>query len=150
MIIFSPALARAAALLDFPRPVLTCRLLDAWDFEQMKVPLQNGDLLQGHSRQGVDIQLEGQIGSHSGALKLSEPEMLASLQTLRNWLSVDQSQGEYALVLFRDAAGTDHRFFKRCSTVRFECDLSNQHLYSYSATIHAADPQLYEGALSLD
>ena len=147
MLKFHPAIARGLTIVEFPHPVLVFRIRDAWDYEKMKVPLRDGDQIVGHSRQGVDIAIEGQIGQHSGALKLSEPDMLATLDTLRDALDVNPISGTYSLVLFDDDASADHRYFKTCTTTKFEFDLSNQHLYSFAALIHAADPTLFSGSL---
>ncbi|QDT33629.1 hypothetical protein [Thalassoglobus polymorphus] len=147
MLMFHPAIVRGGTKVDLPRPILVFRVRDAWDFEKMKVPLRDGDQLTGHSRQGADIAIEGQIGQHSGSLKVTEPEMLAVLETLRDTLSVNATAGTFSLVVFADESSTDHRYFKACTTTKFEFDLSNQHLYSFSAMIHAADPHLYSGLL---
>lgn len=147
MLIFHPAIARNSSLLELPHPILVFRIRDAWDFEKMKVPLRDGDQLAGHSREGTEIAIEGQIGQHSGNLKLTEPDMLATLEVMREALTVNETVGSFSLVLFEDATNNDHRYFKSCTTTRFEFDLSNQHLYSFNVMIHAADPHLYSGAL---
>ena len=147
MLEFRPAIARPASLIEFPRPILTLRVLDSWDFETMKVPLRDGDQIKGHSRDGVAISLEGQIGSHSGALKLSEPEMLATLDTIRDAVDVSQNSGQYSLILYEEPQSSQYRYFQSCTTSRFEFDLSVQNLYTYAVTIHASDPEFYSGAL---
>ena len=147
MLKFSPAIFRPSATTEFPQPVQVFRMMDTWDFEKMKVPLRDGDQIAGHSRQGVEIAIEGQIGKHSGELKLTEPEMLLTLQTLREAFNVDSAADQYSLILFADEPSSDYRYFKSCTTTRFEFDLSNQHLYSFAATIHAADPTLYAGMI---
>lgn len=147
MLKFHPAIARAGIVTEFPHPILVFRIRDAWDFDKMKVPLRNGDQVVGHSKSGADIAIEGQIGEHSGALKLSEPDMLTTLNTIRDALNVDAIVGSYSLLVFSDDTLDDHRFLKDCTTVKFEFDLSNPMIYSFSALIHAADPALYSGPL---
>lgn len=147
MLKFSPGIARQGIYTEFPHPILVCRFRDGWDFEKMKVPLKDGVDLTGHSRDGTHILIEGQIGSESGELRLTEPEMLTTLNSLRNRLNVSTSSKPFELVLFHDESTSDARYFKDCTTTRFECDLSNQHLYSFAATIQAADPYLYSGLL---
>ena len=144
---FQPAISRPASFIEFPRPVTSFRVLDSWDFQQMKVPLQPGDQVEGHSKNGVSISLEGQIGSHSGTLKLSEEEMLSTLDTIRTVLDVNQVSGKFVLVLFEDLQSDQFRYFQKCTTSRFEFDFSSKHIYSYAATIHASDPTLYSGSL---
>ncbi|MBT5018569.1 hypothetical protein OAF98_02080 [Planctomicrobium sp.] len=147
MLKFHPGIARSGIIVEFPHPVLVFRIRDAWDFEKMKVPLRDGDQIVGHSKAGSDIAIEGQIGQHSGSLKLSEPEMLTTLNTIRDALDVNSVDGSYSLVAFNDDAVDDHRYFKNCTTTKFEFDLSNPNIYSFAAVIHAADPILYSGSL---
>jgi hypothetical protein len=144
--VFRPAVLRGGVLFELPRPVLSLRAQDAWDFEQFKVPLLPGDFTAGHSRSGVDLSVEGQIGSHAGALRTSEEQMLATLESLRGALDVAGTDEKYTFFLYHDVTSGTYRSFKRCSTVRLDYDLSNVHLFSWSAVIHADDPVLYSSA----
>jgi len=143
MLQFAPTLLRGEDTIEFPRPIIVCRVHDSWDFLKLKVPRQDGDQLAGPSRDGVDITIEGQVGSHSGELKLSEERMLEALETLRGSLDADDDQG-YVLALYRRDDGS-YRYFQRCLTSRFDVDLSSQRIYSYSVSIHAGDPIWYDG-----
>jgi hypothetical protein len=143
MLLFQPALWRPPTLFDLPRPVTRLRIQDAWDIERFKVPLIDGDTLLGHSRNGVDVSLEGQIGSRDGSLLLDEPSMLAALEDLRATLDVNGDDDLYELVLYRDPDTDEVRSLRRCSTVRFEYDLSDKQLFTYSIVIHASDPVIY-------
>lgn len=143
MLQFAPALLHGEAVIDFPRPIVVCRLHDSWDFLKLKVPRQDGDQLAGPSRDGVEITLEGQIGTHSGELKLSEETMLATIETLRTALHSADDSG-YVLALYR-TGDAGYRYFRRCLTSRFDVDFSNQRIYAYAVSIHAADPVLYDG-----
>lgn len=145
MLNFHPAIIRDDVQVDLPRPVLVCRLHDSWDFLKLKVPLRDGDQLSGPSRDGVEITIEGQIGQHSGSLKLSEETMLEVVQTLRNALHVQRDEG-YLLSLFRDDEQTRFCFFRNCLTSRLDIDFSNQRIFSYAISIHAADPVFYDGS----
>ncbi len=145
---FSPTIVRPNNHVEFPRPVVVFRILESWDAMKLKVPLQNGDQLAGHSRKGTDITIEGQIGSHSGNLKLSEVEMFEALETLRTALHVNHDEDPYSLSIFFDSNTAQHRYFKNCSTIRFDFDLSDKHIYSYIATIHAANPSIHHGTLA--
>jgi hypothetical protein len=142
MIQFGPAILKDDVLIEFPRPLTVCRIHDSWDFMKMKVPLQDGEQISGPSRDGVDVILEGQLGSHAGELKLSEAMMLETLLTLREALNVSGDQ-TFELVLFHDEAGVPCRSLRRCVPNRFDVDFSNPHVYAYSVSIHAADPVLY-------
>jgi len=137
----APAILRGLDQIDFPRPILICRLHDSWDYLKLKVPRQDGDQISGASRDGVDISIEGQFGTHSGELTLSEAEMLAAVDLLRDALHSSDETG-FELVLFQAASGA-WRSFRQCQTTRFEVDFSNPSLFSYSASIHAADPVLH-------
>lgn len=143
---FAPAVVRLGTIFRMPRPVVSLRVSEAWDFERFKVPLRDGDHCSGHSRQGVDIHLEGQIGSHDGALRLSEQEMFETLEELRAGLDVGSDDEKYELFLYLDEDSETYRKFKRCSSVRLDYDLSNPHLFTYSAVIHAEDPIIYDSA----
>lgn len=140
---FKPAIWKNSALYELPRPVRTVRIQDAWDFEDFKVPLADGDSLVGRSQQGVDISLEGQCGTQADALKSTEQEMFEELETLRSKLGVSSPGETYDLFLYHDDVSGLYRHFKSCTTVRFEYDLSDKHLFTYTALVHAEDPVIY-------
>jgi hypothetical protein len=143
MIQFIPTIFHGETAIEFPRPVTVCRIHDSWDFLKLKVPRLDGEQIAGPSRDGVNIVIEGQIGSLSGELKLSEEEMLSAVEALRTALHTESDQG-FALALYRDDL-ENYRYFKQCVTSRFDVDLSNQRIYSYAVSIHAADPRLHDG-----
>lgn len=143
MLQFVPTIVQGDVMTELPRPITVCRIHDSWDFLKMKVPRRDGDQLAGISRDGVEITLEGQIGSHSGEITLGEQTMLATIETLRRALHPLDDIG-FALALFQEGTH-QYRYFRNCLTSRFDFDLSNQHLYSYAISIHASDPVLYEG-----
>lgn len=140
---FKPAVYDGVSLYELPRPVSSLRIQDAWDFEQFKVPLADGDALVGHSRDGVDILVEGQIGSQAGGLKTTEEEMFDEIGTLRARLDVTSGGDEYEFFVYHDTASKSYRKFKRCSTIRFESDISNKNLFTFSIALHAEDPTIY-------
>lgn len=147
MLTFHPMIARAGTLVELPRPILVFRVHDSWDFMKLKVPLRDGDQVAGHSRDPVTIAIEGRIGSHSGELRLTEAEMLETIDALREVLHVDDAEESYVLSVFEDAGTGQHRYFRECTTIRFDVDLSEKHLYSYTLSIHASDPELHSGTL---
>lgn len=140
---FRPALWRDGTLYELPRPITSLRVQDAWDFARFKVPLQDGDWAVGHSSHGVDVAIEGRVGSHSGQLRLSEAEMFETLEQLRTELQSTSAGSTYELFLYHDVASGIYRSLRRCHTVRFEFDLTDPHLFTYSAVIHAGDAQIY-------
>ena len=144
--IFQPAIYRDETLWKLPRPVTSCRVREAWDFEKFKVPLAVGDVQLGHSREGVDLLLEGQIGSQADELKLSEETMFAAIESLRSQLDVTSEATKFEFFLYHDDATDTYRKFQSCSTVRLEYDLSNPHLFTYSAVIHADNPTIFDTA----
>jgi hypothetical protein len=146
MFSFKPAVYRSPTLYELPRPIVALRVHDAWDFAQFKVPLADGDSLSGHSRQAAEITIEGQIGTQAGTLKPTEETMFDEIEQLRSVLHVDESAPPYDFYLYYDLATGTYRRFTDCSTVRFEADLSDPHLFTYSVVIHAADPKLYNTA----
>jgi hypothetical protein len=144
---FMPAIWKDDVLTELPRPVTGLRLLDSWDFEKFKTPLADGDHLAGHSRNGVDVQIEGQVGTLEGDIQADEAAMLQAIADLRSTLDVDGASGRYSLVLYHDPATGLYRLLQKCSTVRFESDLSNKSLFTYSVVVHASDPVLVTTAL---
>ena len=143
MFVFKPAIYRDATLFNFPRPITSVRIQDSWDYAKFKVPLLDGDATTGHSHNGVDISLEGRLAAHDGQLKLDEAAMFNCLEQLRSQLAVTAPQDPYQLFLYHDPATATYRSFQDCSTVRFEYDLSDPHLFTYAAVIHAGDPTIY-------
>lgn len=140
--VWKPALYDAAGLYLLPRPVTSLTWHDSWDFDTLKVPLAEGDELAGLSRGGVEIRLEGQIGSQAGGLKLTEAEMFTALEALRSRLNASSDAAKYEFFVYHDDVSATYRKFKSASTVDFECDLSDVHLFTYSISVHADDPTL--------
>ncbi len=145
--VFRPAVARGGVILDLPRPVPTLRVQESWQSERFKVPLRDGDFVMGPSRNGVDITLQGQVASQGGALKLDEASMFAALEGLRTALHVGADGPKFQFILYEDEGTETFRHYRRCVTTRFEYDLSDEHLFTYSAVIHAEDAALYDAAL---
>ncbi|MFG0333627.1 MAG: hypothetical protein ACF8TS_09725 [Maioricimonas sp. JB049] len=143
---FKPAIWRTGTLYELPRPIRSLRIQDEWDFQRFKVPLVAGDLTVGSSREGVDIIVSGQIGSQSGELRLTEADMFTELEALRSALNQAADDDPYEFFLYHDPGDATYRSFRDCTTVRFEYDLSNQALFTYSAVIHAGDPMIYAEA----
>jgi hypothetical protein len=146
MLTFKPAIWRDGTLYELPRPVRSLRLQDGWDFAQFKVPLAAGDTIEGRSQNGVDIAIEGECGTQAGALLPDETAMFAELEALRSALGVETPEEVYELFIFHDATSGTYRSFRDCSTVRFEYDLSEPWLFTYSILIHAANPQVFDEA----
>jgi hypothetical protein len=144
--IFSPAIYRDSELWKLPRPVTSLRIQEAWDFERFKVPLADGDTHVGHSKQGIDIAIDGQFGSQDGTTKISEAEMFAVLEVLRSKLDVSDESEKFEFFLYYDGGSGTYRKFRECSAVRLEYDLSSPHLFSYAAIVHADDPNIYTTA----
>lgn len=143
MFLFKPALWRHGLLYELPRPITSLRIQDSWDYARFKVPLRDGDVSAGPSRNGVDIAIEGQIGSQGGALKLDEAAMFLALETLRGQLHVDDPDDRYEFFLYHDPASGTFRSFRQCLTTRFEYDLTDPRLFTYSLVVHAADAAIY-------
>ena len=141
--VFKPSIWKNAGLFELPRPVTSLRVQDAWDYDDYKIPLADGDVLVGRSQRGVDVAVEGQVGTQGGALKPSEEAMFEALEALRSALAAGDPDDTYDFFLYYDAASNEYRHFKKCTTVRFDSDLSNPHLFEYSLLIHAEDPVLY-------
>lgn len=144
---FRPAIWKGGVLTGLPRPVTGLRLQDSWDYERFKTPLADGDHLAGQSRNGVDILIEGQVGTVASVVKIDEPAMLSAITSLRNLLDVDDADGRYTLILYHDSSAGLYRVLRKCTTVRFESDLSDKRLFTYSVVIHASDPVLATTAL---
>lgn len=148
MLTFKPAIWRNGTLYELPRPVRSVRVQDSWDFAQFKVPLAAGDSIEGRSLNGVDLSIEGECGTQAGTLLSDEAAMFAELEALREALGVTTPEDAYELFLYHDAVAGTYRSFRECSTVRFEYDLSQPWLFTYSVLIHAANPQVYDEAPS--
>ena len=147
MFTFAPTIIRGSTFFELPRPIVSLRLSDAWDFQRFKVPLRDGDTITGHSRNGSEIRLEGQIGSHAGQIQPDEAAMFATMEALRGSLHVASPADVFILSLYHDELG-QHHYFQDCTTTRLELDLSEKHLFNFSVQIHAANPSLQTGVLS--
>jgi len=144
--VFKPAIFRDSILYELPRPVSLVKMTDIWDFERFKVPLSSGDSLLGQSLHGVEIILEGNLGSQGGTLKLTEQQMFDEIDTLRTKLDVTAATSLFEFFLYHDTSSATYRKFKKCSGLKFEWDLSNEALFSFAAVIHASDTKIYTTA----
>jgi hypothetical protein len=142
-LVFRPGIARGTTYYELPRPIPSLRIEDGWDFQRLKVPLAAGDTLAGQTADGVDIVIQGQLGSVAGAVTAGEAEMFAALEELRRQVRVTLNEPNYEFFVYHDPSTNTYRKFKRCSTVKFECDLSNVHLFGYTLVVHAGDPEMY-------
>lgn len=140
---FLPAIYKQQQLIELPRPIPLLKIQESWDIERFKVPLADGDHMVGWSRNGVDITLHGQIGSVAGELQLSEEAMFTALERLRTALHVGDAAEMFWFFLYADAASGTYRHFRQCATLKFDYDLSNEHLFTYNAIVHAGDATLY-------
>ncbi|VAX40666.1 hypothetical protein MNBD_PLANCTO02-2909 [hydrothermal vent metagenome] len=143
---FKPTIDNGVLLQELPRPILRLSVQDAWDFEQFKVPMKDGDTLVGHSQKGIEISIDGQVGTQAGTPTLTEEAMFTALESLRAVADVADSNSKYDFFLYYDVATSTYRKFKSCSTVRFEYDISDNTLFTYSLVIHAEDPAIYSTA----
>ena len=146
MFLFKPAIWSNSVWHELPRPVTAVRLHDSWDFAQFKVPLHGGDFVAGRSRNGVDISLEGQVGKQAADVVITEEAMFEALEDLRQALHPSSPAATYELFLYADAATSTYRSLRSCTTVRFEYDLSEPRLFTYSLLVHATDPAIYTTA----
>jgi len=135
-----PGILKDGSIHEFPRPVPAIRLQDAWDFQALKVPLVAGDTLVGHSQQGVNILVEGQFQPDADT---TDSDRFDAVEDLRELLNVGGGNVKYELYLTIDTNTEQYRKFKSCTTVRFECDLTDSRLFTYRIVIHAEDPVLY-------
>jgi hypothetical protein len=70
------------------------------------------------------------------------------VDSLRVLLDVNAESEPFFFVLYADAEAGQVRGFQKCSTRRFESDLSDKSLFTYSAVIHASDPTLTTTSLA--
>jgi hypothetical protein len=142
MLIFKPTLVVNGTRFELPRPVLALRLQYSWDQARFKVPLLPGDQVVGRSMSGVDVSIEGQIGTQAGQLKASEADMFHTLEQLRN-LTATPGDVEMRLILYQNQMTLQEHLLRQVSITRFEYDLSDTHLFTYSTLIHASDPMIH-------
>lgn len=68
--------------------------------------------------------------------------MFLAIEELRDQFAA-QTEEKVAFYLYRDEVAESCRFFRDCSVVKFQCDLSQPELYGYSLTLHADDPVMH-------
>ncbi len=141
-LVFRPGIWREGSYFELPRPIPVLRIEDQWDYQRLKVPLRPGDVLAGQSPDGVDIVIQGQFGSWNGSVTASEAEMFAAVESLRQAVRMGPDDERYELFVYYDPETATYRKFRQCTTVRFECDLSNVHLFGYELVVHAEEPGL--------
>jgi hypothetical protein len=142
VLLWRPALWRNGELYEFPRPVPVVRIHETWDAARFKVPLVDGDTLTGGSRNGLEIELRGQIVTAA-----ADPlALLSALVALRDALHITGDDAKAWLFLLHDAAAETYRHVRGCSTMRFEYHLVDGHAVHYAAVLHADDPTIYDTA----
>lgn len=139
---FRPAIYDSGGFYELPRPVTRLRVRDGWDYAEFKVPLLDGDFRVGGSRDGVDISVEGRVGTQGGVLLADEGAMFAAADELRGRLDGPASGG-FEFFIYYDAGSGTYRKFKSCTTTRLETDLSEASLFTFSLAVHAEDPVIY-------
>ena len=102
MFSFRPSIVRLDSAFELPQPVTSVRVQDSFDFAKLKAPQVAGDFLVGHTSSGVDIAIEGQIGTHSGDLRLTEEQMFFTLESLRQAVHSSSPNDRYRLFLYFD------------------------------------------------
>ena len=146
MFMFRPSIVRDSVVYELPRPVISLRIQDSFDYSKLKAPRIAGDILVGHTSSGVDIVIEGQIGSHEGTPQLSEEQMFLTLESLRQSVHSVTPEDRYRLFLYFDPETATYRSFRECATARFEYDLSKPRLFTYSLVVHASQPAIEQSA----
>lgn len=152
--IFRPTLVLPTGRLRLPRPIVQCRVQEAYDAAQFKVPLRDGDRWFGRSRGGIDIALRGQLAQNGAEPAFTEGAMFDLVEEVREALRLGDPEQTYGLGLLEEddpgtpASARPLRGFVGCSTVRLEYDLSDRALYGYSLLIHASDARLQTGSLT--
>ncbi|GIX05583.1 MAG: hypothetical protein KatS3mg114_1452 [Planctomycetaceae bacterium] len=122
----------------FPTPIPRIRLIDTWDAEAFKIPLQSGELLLGSSRNGVQVWLWGQIASPRG-----EPhELLEAWNGLREALHLSHDQAPGWLFLLRDEAQQQYVALRDCRPLRLQAAFADRVTLNYELLIHADVPTL--------
>lgn len=144
MLTFKPAIVREGVTYELPRPLTRLRIQESYDAQVYKVPLREGDVVAGQSRNGVDILIEGQIGKQGETLLLSEEQMLAELEALRAACEPGSPEGVCQLVIYQDVVTGEVRQYRDCSISRVETDLSNPWLFTYAVTLRGHDPRMGE------
>lgn len=139
---FQPGVTVAGTFRELPGPVTKLQVQDHWDFDRFQPLLGDGDHTVGLARQGVDVSIQGTVAMRGSLLLLSEAEMFAEVQALRLLLQ-SQAEALFDVYLFRDETTETCRYFKQCSVARFQYDLTQPELYSYSLVFHADDPTIY-------
>ncbi len=134
-----PAVRTAGPWYELPGPITGCRIQESWDAERFKVPLRAGDQVAGLSRNGIDVTLRGAVGKRGEAAAFTEQAMWDTLLELREKLDV-AGETKFELRLLADGDRAD--LLTGCTTTRFEYDLSNPSLFSYSVQIHATSAEV--------
>jgi hypothetical protein len=142
-LMFHPSIFRNGQFHALPQPVLSVRIHDTWDFAQFKVPLAVGETLAGHSQNGAVVQIEGRTSGHTGGPQTREAAMWNEIAALRAVLNVASADEKYDLFLYRDDGSAEYRYFKFCTTLRFDYDLADKNGFGYSIAVHAEDPAIH-------
>ena len=146
---WKPAIYKGGTLTELPRPVLSLEIQDSWDFRTSKVPLDDGETLDGHTFNGPVISVSFQMAKQAGVQKLTEVEMFDLYKSFRDTVNVDTDADKYEFFIYHDTTGSGtYRKFKKCAPIEYSCSFGDDvnALFVASLTVKAEDPVIYTTA----
>lgn len=147
---FSPRIynANTTTLTSLPKPILSCRLPTVWSFDTHKVPLKDGGVTYGHSKNPHEIQITGSFGKVDASYKISEEDMWTTYTTLMTQLDLNPSSTKHEFFLYYDLGTTTYVKFKSVYPIQFDVDFGDDEhiIWPYTLVLGVDDNTIYTTA----
>jgi hypothetical protein len=146
---WEPAIYKGGTLFELPKPVKSLVVKHGWHFETTKVPLADGQFTDGHSKQGVSIFVQGELGSEVGVGNLTTAQL--QFERLEAWTTrldvVSAGTDKYEFVIWNDKSSV-YRKYKDVSCVDLTFDIGDDKhvIHPYTINLFAEDPTIYTTA----
>jgi len=134
--IWKPAIYKGSTLTTLPRPVNSLEITSDWDWRESKVPMLDGIETDGHSANGTEIIVQGQLGNDgSGTLLTSELLMMNYLKDLSDELDVSGASDKYEFFSYHDSGSNTYRKWSPCVTRSFKYNIGDDNRVPFTYTL---------------
>lgn len=110
--------------------------------ETDKVPLLDGEFTSGHSQNGLEITINGELAQQENNLLLTELQMIDAMNQLRELIHTSHTDTPLTVFLIYDPIDSNYRYFENCSASKITFDLTSPHVYTYQLSLLIDTPTL--------
>lgn len=145
---WNPGIYKGGTFYQLPRPVQQLQIVDAWKFDESKIPLKDGVSISGHSLDGVRIRAGGSVSKdEDGDAVLTEIAMFDAYKDFRAVADLSSTDSAYEFIIYDDGSSV-YRKFKDVWPVNLSCEIGDDSasLFKWSGEWIAEDTTIYTTA----